>query len=607
MTNTMRLIAVVAVLLCLASCSGESDSASTENGHAVQSRGPRTVDQSVESEQSAHDSHGEQGHVARDHNRHPSGGHSETSHSGHGNHSEHGSEPVHVKQPSDATHSKHGHTAHATPKDGHGKDGHGADHAADKGRSESGKTTPTAEAVDPLSAEFARADAATIFARRILPILKADSSSSCTECHFAGVELRDFILDDQAKTFASLKSTGMIDVDRPDESKILRFIGRKPEQSNPLIAKVRENELVAFRSWIRAAVREPELLKATSDVEVGTSLPPEVIRHARRDRVLSSFIDNIWSEMGRCINCHHPERNRQKIGRNGFTEEDVDAISWIVPNDPAATLRELVDSGNIDTDDPSASPVLAKPAGLEEHGGGPKFFPGSQTYHNFLTFLTDYADVTNRKYKSADDLPLPSEEITLLSEQQLRITDIPAAFSDMPLQVDIYRRIPRTGKWSEHRWATGFSRVNGKKNIWQNPIMVAAPTDSPLAKEFRNRKLLPTGEYRIRILIDRSRKTEKDPTYKLGDAEFVGEVEFNGAWKPGYQPPKVVTFPKLTTARAEVGHNRHQHAANAPNQVASKHRRQHKKPDRHGSWGGCLYRYPPQDAEMSRFCSQSLW
>jgi len=336
----------------------------------------------------------------------------------------------------------------------------------------------------------------------------------------------------------------MIDVDKPDESKLLRFIGRKPEKSDPLIAKVREHELVAFRAWIRAAVREPELLKAMSDVEVGTSLPPEVIRHARNDRVLSSFIDNIWSEMGRCINCHNPQRNRQKIGRNGFTKEDVDAISWIVPSDPAATLRELVDSGNIDTNDPSASPVLTKPSGLEEHGGGPKFFPGSQTYRNFLAFLTDYADMTSGMYKSASDLPASPKEITLLSEQQLRITDIPVAFSDMPLQVDLYRRTPGTQKWSTQRWATGFSRVNGKRHVWQNPILVTAPTDSALANEFRERKLLPPGEYRIRILIDRSRKTEKDSTYELGDAEFVAETHISGPWKPGYQPPKIVAFPK---------------------------------------------------------------
>lgn len=527
-TNIVRLFVTAAVPLCLASCSGDSSPVPADHGQAAQTHDTQTARQPAGVEHLARGSHTEQGHG---HIAHTDSGHGGSSHHNHnishGVHPEHEKDTAHGDQSADETHSQHGHTA-ATDHKNHGS--HEETHA-------------TSRSTEQPATEPADADAATIFARRILPILKADNSSSCTECHFAGVELRDFIVEDQVKTFASLKATGMIDVDKPDESKLLRFIGRQPEKSDPLIAKVRENEMVAFRAWIRAAVREPELLKATSNVEVGTSLPAAVIRHARRDRVLSSFIDNIWSEMGRCINCHNPERNRQKIGRNGFTEEDVDAISWIVPNDPAATLRELVNSGNIDTDDPSASPVLTKPSGLAEHGGGPKFFPGSPTYRNFLAFLTDYADIANGKYASAGDLPDAPEEIALLSEQQLRITDVPAAFSDLPLQVDIYRRIPRTGKWSEHRWAAGFSRVNGKRHMWQNPILVTAPTDSPLAEEFRKRKLLPPGEYRIRILIDRERRTVNDPTYELGEPEFVAEVQISGNWKPGYQPPKVIPFP----------------------------------------------------------------
>ena len=86
--------------------------------------------------------------------------------------------------------------------------------------------------------------------------------------------------------------------------------------------------------------------------------------------------------------------------------------------------------------------------------------------------------------------------------------------------------------------------MNGKRHVWQNPILVAAPADSPLAKEFRERRLLPAGEYRMRILIDRQGKTKKDPTYALGEAEFVAEVQISGNWKPGYQPPKIVQFPR---------------------------------------------------------------
>lgn len=568
MNHTTRLIACVVMPLCFVSCNSEShpDSASHERAGGTTKTSSAELSSDMKHDtanthaEHGHDQHGHGGHSDGQHSGSDHGhasherashGHAEARHDSHAphdkahsRHSGHGDKAGHGHHAANDSRSEPRHAAHASDGDGHTKHGHNGGDAHPKDDTSHATAGASHAETDRLAAELADADAATIFSSRILPILKSDSASSCTECHFAGVELRDFILEDQAKTFASLKSSGMIDVVQPDKSKILRFIGRKPEKSDPLLEKVRQTELVAFRAWIRSAVREPELLKATSDVEVGTSLPPEVVRHARRDRVLSSFIDNIWSEMGRCINCHNPERNRQKIGRNGFTKEDVDAISWIVPRDPAGTLRELVDSGNIDLDDPAASPVLTKPAGLEDHGGGPKFFPGSPTYRNFLAFLTDYADITNGKYATASDLPDAQEEIALLSEQQLRITDIPAGFSDLPLQVDIYRRIPGTGKWSEHRWATGFSRVNGKRHVWQNPILVTAPADSPLAKEFRERRLLPPGEYRIRILIDRDRKTVKDATYELGEAEFVAEVQTSGEWKLGYQPPKIVQFPK---------------------------------------------------------------
>jgi hypothetical protein len=522
-------LSVLALSLLLASC---SDTESTESDSAVPADGTASSHSASAGHTDAGSSHSESDHetVAATHG---DGGHSQAGH----------------KQPAHSSHTQPGHseTGHENHKGhgvapGHGKPAHGNEksgHGAEKSK-------PGSKTLFSDPDELKDATASTIFSRRILPILKSDESSSCTQCHFAGVELRDFILEDEAKTFASLKSAGMIDVDRPDESKILRFIGRKPEKSSSLMDKVREQELIAFRAWIRAAVKEPELLAATSDVEVGTSLPPEVIRHARSDRVLSSFIDNIWSEMGRCINCHSPERNRKKIGRNGMTKEDVDAISWIVPRDPEGTLRKLVDSGNIDTDTPADSQVLTKPTGIVKHGGGPKFFTGSPTYRNFLTFLTDFAAIENGKYESARDLPAEPNELIRLSEQQLRITEIPAAFAGMPLQVNIYRVDSQTRKPSTDRWATGFSRVNKDRRVWQNPIQITAPAGSPRGREIREgkRKQLPAGTYVIRILIDRGGKTEKDPSYKLSEKEFVATVDIRGEWKPSYQPPKIVRFPR---------------------------------------------------------------
>ena len=133
--------------------------------------------------------------------------------------------------------------------------------------------TPTAAGADK--------SALDIFNQRILPIFQAKDPSSCTECHLSSVDLKDYIHPDQEKTFASLAKSGLIDVDHPDESKILKFIARKPETPNLIANKIRQMEYEAFRAWITAAVNDPELLKVKPDGTIlGPSVPVEVIQHA---------------------------------------------------------------------------------------------------------------------------------------------------------------------------------------------------------------------------------------------------------------------------------------------------------------------------------------
>ena len=103
----------------------------------------------------------------------------------------------------------------------------------------------------------------------------------------------------------------------PDDSKILRFISRRPEQPNLLTDKVRQQEFEAFRNWIRAAVNAPELLAAKVKESIGPQVPDEVIRHARKDWVLASFIDNVWTELGQCAACHSPDRNQKQVKEHG--------------------------------------------------------------------------------------------------------------------------------------------------------------------------------------------------------------------------------------------------------------------------------------------------
>lgn len=385
-------------------------------------------------------------------------------------------------------------------------------------------------------------NALELFKRRITPILRSPKASSCSECHLSGVDLKNYIGDTQEKTFASLRSAGLINMTNPDKSKLLQLIQRAPKQPTPVGKEVREQEFQAFRAWIRAAVKDPQLVASKTDSDqLGPSIPVEVIRHTRKDRVLQSFVDNIWSEVGRCVNCHSPELNRQKIGRDGFTQEDIDAISWVVPRDPATTLQKLLDTGNIDIAEPDSSQVLSKALGLEEHGGGPKFVVGSRTDKNFRRFLNDYAASVNGQYREPHQLPKEVDHIAVLTSQQLRIVDLPVQFDKNLLRADIYRQV-KTG-WSATPWGTAESSINAANQMWQNMVVAVAPRGSKRAKQLNPEYLMPSGRYLIKIYIDREDKTKKNRNYEMGEHELYGQVEIHGEWKPGYQPPKIVHAP----------------------------------------------------------------
>ena len=63
-----------------------------------------------------------------------------------------------------------------------------------------------------------------VFENRIAPIFKSPNPSSCAQCHLAGVDLKDYLLPDAEKTFRSLRDQGLIDLDAPEKSKIVKLI-----------------------------------------------------------------------------------------------------------------------------------------------------------------------------------------------------------------------------------------------------------------------------------------------------------------------------------------------------------------------------------------------
>jgi hypothetical protein len=206
---------------------------------------------------------------------------------------------------------------------------------------------PLPEWIQPLDAT---ADAAALFDKRILPIFNSPKASSCTECHLSGLDLKDYIFPDQEKTFAALIKGKLIDTARPDDSKILEFISRRPDKPGLIGDAVRKEEYAAFRAWIHAAVKDPKMLAAKpAETAAGPSVPAEVIRHARTDRVLASFLENAWIEMNRCASCHSPEKNQRLVEKHG------EWMTWIKPGDPLGTLQLILENDLLDLPKTNAS------------------------------------------------------------------------------------------------------------------------------------------------------------------------------------------------------------------------------------------------------------
>src|SRR6516164_865620 len=114
-----------------------------------------------------------------------------------------------------------------------------------------------------LSGSAARAaDPTKVFEERILPIFKSPDPSSCVRCHLAAVDLKNYILPSPKDTFLALRAQGLIDLDKPENSKILALINRgaaDPKGAGLITAKKQKAEYEAFAAWIRACAADPAL------------------------------------------------------------------------------------------------------------------------------------------------------------------------------------------------------------------------------------------------------------------------------------------------------------------------------------------------------------
>ena len=386
-------------------------------------------------------------------------------------------------------------------------------------------------------------DSDEIYKRRVLPLLQANEKSSCSECHFRGMDLKEYFGNDPLVTFARLRGLGWVDVDNPEKSKLLGFLQKQPDKdSDKLLEKVRKSEYESIRLWIETSIREKKYRDASPVVPEDLSLSKELVLHTRRDHVETRFVDAIWSQLGRCVNCHSSDRNAKQVTEHG------EQMSWIVPSDPGATLRLLVDRKIIDIDHPADSLLRTKPLELVEHGGGPKFLLHSKTDQQWLEFLIDFSKTARKEgYKVGDQLSPVDKQRSWLSELQVRVVDLPKEWAGKHMEVRLHRLL-ENGESEEQFVAQGESSINPKGLLWQNALTIYSPKPMSLRTSMSQwseplaiSAAIPNGHYVLRAYLHESGNVDghKDLQDK---ATWVGDLKLDAPWPPGYQPPKIVSW-----------------------------------------------------------------
>jgi hypothetical protein len=378
-----------------------------------------------------------------------------------------------------------------------------------------------------------------VFERRILPIFKSPNPSSCVQCHLSGVDLKNYILPSSDKTFLSLRDQGLIDLKEPASSKILKLITMseaKRDGANLIHENVRKVEYEAFTEWIKACCADPKLRdapKLESTALAKPEKPVEVIRHARKDRLLESFERNVWSLRFRCMSCHiegtpECEKNRKEHG---------DRVAWIKKGGAEATLEYLIhESTVINVTEPTKSLLLLKPLGEVKHGGGKKMLPGDQAYKAFRAFLEDYVAVAGNRYSKADDLPKPAtDRLQFGSEIWLKLNETPPDWGDKLAAVRVYAWDAENRTWEDEPIAFSDRGVWGKGKQWQHTLTLTAAKGSRRAAAWKTGKTtLPPGKYLVKVDIDFNGKLGLDWKAEMGPEEYAGQTEFQANWADGY-------------------------------------------------------------------------
>jgi hypothetical protein len=381
-----------------------------------------------------------------------------------------------------------------------------------------------------------------VFDQRIMPIFKSPNPSSCVQCHLAGVDLKNYILPSAKDTFLSLRDQGLVDLDNIEKSRILVLIQMgKDERSNGAAVHQlnRTKEYEAFAAWLIASAADPALRNAPKLKPAEQAKPPravEIIRHARKDRLVESFTNNVWSMRFRCMSCHTEGTSQN----DKLVKENGDRVAWFKKGGPEETLDYLMQTKLIDVKEPEKSLLLLKPLNQVKHGGGVKFTVGDQGYKAMRSFIEDYARIVGDGYKTVESLPRSSSIASFATERWLKIANTPPAWGEKLLQADVYAWDEKEKTWEKAPIATTDRKVWAQGRTFQHTLNLLAEKNSKRAEAFARKAELPRGKYLVKIYVDTKGRLANNWSLAIGDADYVGQADITSDWREGYGAMTVI-------------------------------------------------------------------
>ena len=441
--------------------------------------------------------------------------------------------------------------------------------------------TSSAVASDPTAID--------VFNQRIMPIFRSSQPSSCVQCHLSSVDLKQYILPSSEATFVSLRDQGLIDLEHPTKSKILTLIrmGDKDldEEAKLIHESTRKAEFEAFAAWINTCCSDPALRDLpASETLARPAVPDAVIRHARKSRVVDSFVRNVWSQRMRCFPCHTPHevdpanpKHQAAVKKHKeFAEQYDDAMLQrlaLFRETPEATLQYLVEASRTNSSDrlpllnleaPEKSLMVLKPTSklpkkkadgaFDEpsyrdpvsHMGGLKMHPNDQSYKSFVSWIQDYANVVGGQYQTVSELP---KDNWYPSKLVVRVKETPEPWQvGAPVQLFLHSWNEQQSGWDEEPIAFTQGTVTPRRMV-NGALFLLGSGDAKQVESWEKEPKLPRGRYLVKTYVDTSGKISADPAAILHEEDYFGEAEIPKArWREGFRFAEVVSGQALQTA-----------------------------------------------------------